>query len=629
MDIHVLPDRKNVGPAEVEAALVNGYPSFVRLAYLILPSSLGRHRRILAAHGIVQRALPDRRRLQRLLAGESDATSFLRRRVLQDAIKQASSRTPLRWLPQAWGLRLFPRLGAVDNQALDQALSSLTPQARAAWALVRAEQLSVDEAELQLRAIGIQHPQAAVNEAALLEEVTAEDPLDVSASDPCAVRLAPTDLMRRKASGRAVAIAVTAVLAAVILISLLATAGQEQPVTAPQAQLMLAPKLTADSLQRAPADKWQDTARVDFTAWPPRGDRLTDKDLLTEALHAWSVGAGVTAVAGTPTAAPIQSPQLLYAGTVDNKQVVLLYDGQRLARYTASAEGTAGTAAAGAGTAAGGTDGAALVISRADNADVTTAAAVVISESAKGVRFLTAPWIATATLRNLVKPNTPAADLPRADGITAPIRRPTCKSWPTLQLRSASTVAEKHAFLLTYLGGLSPVHLTYMPPPSSGAARSPREATSTAALLSWAKTACTLQPLQDQGVRSANNWIFAEQPLPGGGVGNWVCTRSDTWNGNGWASAELLAPGTAALPAGRAVDTAACSRFDQNVLASAYWKAPAGGSYLLAAGSRHVDHISLNGHTYKGNLVAQRSTSARANLTAHLSTGATLTALNK
>jgi hypothetical protein len=607
MDIHVLPDRKTVGPAEVEAALLEGYPSFVRLAYLILPPSLGRHRRILTAHGIVQRALPDRRRLQRQLAGEPDAADFLRRRVLQDAISQASSRTPLRWLPRVWGLRLFPRLGAVDDLALDQALSTLTPQARAAWALVRAEQLSVDEAELQLRAIGIQHPQAAVNEAALLEEVTADEPLDVAASDPCAVRLAPTDLMRRRSSGQAVAIAVTAVLAAAILISLLATAGAEGPAAAPQAA-QLAPKLTAAALERTPADKWQDTARVDFTAWAPRGDRLADNALLTKALHAWSIGSGVTAVAGTPTTAPIESPQLLYSGTVDNKPVVLLYDGQRLARYT---------------------DGAGLVVARADEADVTTAGAVVISESAKGVRFLTAPWIATATLRNLVKPNTPAAALPRVDGVTAEIARPSCASWPTLQLRSASTVAEKHAFLLTYMGGLSPVHLTYMPPPSSGAARSPREATSSAALLSWAKTACGLQALEGQGVRSANNWVFAEQALPGGGFGSWVCTRSDSWNGNGWASAELLAPGAPALPAGKAVDTAACSRFDQNVLASAYWKAPAGGSYLLAAGSRHVDRIFLNGHAYKGNLVAQRSTSARASLTAHLTTGATLTSLNK
>ncbi|WBQ03902.1 hypothetical protein [Kribbella sp. CA-293567] len=604
-----------LGPAEVEAALLDGYPRLVRLAYLILPASLGRHRRILTAHGVVQRALPDRRRLERQLTGETDAFDFLRRRVVRDAIKQASSRTPLRLLPQVWGLRLFPQSGAADDLALDLALSSLSPEARAAWALVRAERLCVDETELQLRAMGIQHPQAAINEAALLEESTAAGlggPLDASVFDPCDVRLAPTDLMRRKARGRAVAIAVTGVIALAILVSLIATAGAEEPAAGPQQsqnRLVLASKLTADGLRRTDANRWQDTARVDFTAWAPRGDLLADKALLTKALSAWSTGAGVTAVAGTPTAAPNQPPQLLYAGTVDSKPIVLLYDGQRLARYTA---------------------GAGLVVARADDADVTTAAAVAISESAKGVRFLTAPWIATVGLRDLVKPNSRSTGLDRVDGITAAVAAPTCSSWPTLQLRSASTVAEKHAFLLTHLGGLSPVHLTYMPPPSSGAARSPREATSSAALLGWAKTACSLQSLQNQGIRSANNWIFAEQPLPGGGRGSWVCTRSDTWEGNGWASAHLLAPGVPAAAAGQAVNTAACSRFDQNVLASTYWKAPAGGSYLLAAGSRRVDRIMVNGKAFKGNLVTQPARSTRAvTVTGRLTTGTTLTALNK
>jgi DNA-directed RNA polymerase specialized sigma24 family protein len=227
-DIQILSARRAVSSAEAEAALLENYGAFVRLAYLILPASLGRHRRILAAHGVVQRALPDRRRLERQLVGERDATRFLRRRVVRGAIKQADSRTPLRLLPQVWGLRLFPQSGAADDLALDQALSSLTPEARAAWALVRAEQLSVDDAELQLRATGVQHTQAAINEAALVDEGTAGGlggPLDASVFDPCDVRLAPTDLMRRKARGRAVAITVTAALAVTILISLITTAG--------------------------------------------------------------------------------------------------------------------------------------------------------------------------------------------------------------------------------------------------------------------------------------------------------------------------------------------------------------------------------------------------------------------
>lgn len=50
------------GPAvdveQAEAALVEHYPRLVRLAYLVLPSRMGRTRRVLTAHALVQRALP-------------------------------------------------------------------------------------------------------------------------------------------------------------------------------------------------------------------------------------------------------------------------------------------------------------------------------------------------------------------------------------------------------------------------------------------------------------------------------------------------------------------------------------------------------------------------------------------
>ncbi|HET6291997.1 MAG TPA: hypothetical protein VFG33_01445 [Kribbella sp.] len=234
-DIQILPERvTTVSPADVESALLTQYSALVRLAYLILPPSLGRHRRILAAHGVVQRALPasgvgsasTQRRLERQLAGETDAGDFVRRRVVQGAVKQAHGRTPVRLLPQVWGIRLFPDSGAADDLALDQALSSLSPEARAAWALVRAEHLPVGVAELQLRVMGVQHPKAAIAEAAAIDENPAGGPpLDAFVFDPCSVRLAPTDLMRRKARGRAVTITVTALLAVLILVSLLATAG--------------------------------------------------------------------------------------------------------------------------------------------------------------------------------------------------------------------------------------------------------------------------------------------------------------------------------------------------------------------------------------------------------------------
>ncbi|MCH6159985.1 hypothetical protein [Streptomyces marispadix] len=43
---------------QAQSALVEHYPRLVRLAYLVLPPSLDRHRRVLTAHSLVQRALP-------------------------------------------------------------------------------------------------------------------------------------------------------------------------------------------------------------------------------------------------------------------------------------------------------------------------------------------------------------------------------------------------------------------------------------------------------------------------------------------------------------------------------------------------------------------------------------------
>ncbi|WP_461030902.1 hypothetical protein, partial [Streptomyces sparsus] len=55
------PSAAAPGPVDVEraeAALIEHYPRLVRLGYLVLPASLGRHERTLTAHALVQRALP-------------------------------------------------------------------------------------------------------------------------------------------------------------------------------------------------------------------------------------------------------------------------------------------------------------------------------------------------------------------------------------------------------------------------------------------------------------------------------------------------------------------------------------------------------------------------------------------
>ncbi|GAA1627521.1 hypothetical protein GCM10009744_14160 [Kribbella alba] len=169
-----------ISPDDAEAALLANYSALVRLAYLILPPTFGRDRRILAAHGVVQHALPERRRLERQLIGVRNAVDFTRSCVAQAAIEQARARTPLRWLPLVWAIRLFGRPDA-DDLLLDRG----SPEARAAWVLGH---------------------------------------IDATVFDPCSARLCPTELKRRNTRGRAVAMWATVVLTVSILATLIAAA---------------------------------------------------------------------------------------------------------------------------------------------------------------------------------------------------------------------------------------------------------------------------------------------------------------------------------------------------------------------------------------------------------------------
>ena len=75
---------------QIEALLLDDYPSLVHLAYLILPPSISRARRVAAAHAVVQRTLPPG-----LPLPTADQREFMRRRVMQEAARQASQRTAL------------------------------------------------------------------------------------------------------------------------------------------------------------------------------------------------------------------------------------------------------------------------------------------------------------------------------------------------------------------------------------------------------------------------------------------------------------------------------------------------------------------------------------------------------
>lgn len=125
--------RPAVGVEQAEAALVEHYPRLVRMAYLVLPPSLGRNRRVLTAHSVVQRSLP-RGRAGRGSEGSAGVPvprgtaapgyAYIRGRVLRQALEAGLPLRRWAWpkrgqfpplLPQVWGLRVFPAPAAPMN----------------------------------------------------------------------------------------------------------------------------------------------------------------------------------------------------------------------------------------------------------------------------------------------------------------------------------------------------------------------------------------------------------------------------------------------------------------------------------------------------------------------------------
>ncbi|MEV7567453.1 hypothetical protein [Streptomyces tanashiensis] len=627
------PDRPASIPAPrspsrdaAEAALVEHYPALVRLAHLILSPALGRHRRVLAAHALVQRSLARGRGVRAgtdsggaapavppsrtAEAPESSAHDWLRARVVRGALRPPLTVSTGAALPKALGLRVFPRAGGTDELALDRALAAAEPATRAALALTALEGLAPSSVIALLHAAGVAAPEQAMDSAARLRANCASGAAELLRGpefDPCTVHLRPTDLLGRRRRVRLAAL--TGVL---VLLAGTAVALGRSPEPPPQPVVSAAP---GESLPvRVPAERWADTSRVDFTAWPARGDRATDEHLLRRASAAWK--------GDSPRAAVSEPPSLLYAGAVGGQNVVLLHTGRTLVRYTESGAGLLRTS---------------LVESRADDSDVTTAAAVVLARAGGRTRYLLAPWITEAGVRDLRKPGAAARSLRiTADGATEPVTDTGSRTGPggcpgvtALQVRSSTRIVEDHAFLLADLGGLSPAHLTWTPLPSPGSpARRPHEATGPLGLAAWSHSACSLSLLRDSGVRSVNRWEFAAQTLPEhAGRALWICSRADTWEGTGRVDVTVEVPGRA-VPVTTVRATAACGRFGQDVLAGTYWSAPTGKRYLLAAGSRRVLGIGADGAVKAGArgrvLAVGADTSEPFRLTGHLPGGSSM-----
>ncbi|MFF2651903.1 hypothetical protein [Streptomyces sp. NPDC058045] len=658
---------------QAEAALMEHYPRLVRLAYLVLPPKLGTGRRVLTAHALAQRALPRSRstapaatavRLpgQRGPGDGGPVTdpgyALVRERVLRTALEACLPLRRMAWprraqlpalLPHVWGLRLFPRSGGTGELALEQRLSALSPAGRAACALLGPERLTEDEAFDLLDAAGVDDPDAALDEATGPGggDAPAAETVRLLSSpefDPCVLHARPTDLLRRRQHLRAAGVAAAAVLVCGALLGMPGDGWGPDGAAAPPYARNPAGQAALDPerlMTVAPA-AWRSAARRDFAVWPARGSLVRDRELLRRALAVWARPGRqvhVSATPGTPAGAPPGPPRLLYAGRVDGARVVLLYDGMRIARYAEPAHGTAG---------------AALDFSRVDGPAEGESDAVVLDRSDGNVRYLTAPWVRSTAVRDLLKPQSPAKPLHRtADGVTEPMAGPPvrggCSSWRTLQVRPADDGSPDSGAsdasgtgdgvtgngvtgesgtgnglagnglagnglagngssgggrLLTDLGELTPAHLT------AGRPGSPGEATGEQALADWSATACSLAALRSEGVRTVNAWPYAQQQLPeGNGQAAWLCTRADTWRGTGTrVLAQVRTPGnTAAAIAAQARDTPDCGSRAPRVLAGVLWKSQAGTWYLLGAGSENVASVRASGDvdgSAEGNVLA-------------------------
>ncbi|MDN3249705.1 hypothetical protein J2S54_004965 [Streptomyces sp. DSM 42143] len=617
---------------QAEAALVEHYPRLVRLAYLVLPPGLGRGRRVLTAHSLTQRALPRNRTTTPAIPAQSTGRdvdpgyALVRLRVVRAALEAGRPLKRRAWpkrsqlpplLPQVRGLKLFPRSGGADELALDQRLSALSAPGRAAYVLRGLETLPDGDVRQLLEAAGVADADAALREA---DEVPAQYALLTSPEfDPCSLQARPTDLMRRRQHTRAALVAGAALVVCGALLGVPGDGWGPDGAAAPSYARNPAAEAALDpaGLTRVAPAAWKTSARTDFSVWPARGDLTGDEELLRRALAVWARpggSVGVSATPGTPTGGPSGPPQLLYAGTVDNARVVILHDGLRLARYAEPQDGTAG---------------AALDFARTDGAGRSEAGAVVLGRADGNVRYLTAPWVTKAAVRDLADPDSAARSLTLTDGVTSPLTSPVqqqsgaCTSWNVLELTDGSDTR-----LATDLGELVPARLT------TGRPGSAKDVSGAGARADWAPYACSLGAVRGQGVRSVNAWRFATQPLPdSSGSAAWVCTRAETWRGGGArVLAQFRTPGgTQGAVAAKAQDVPACGERDPHVLAGVLWKSEGGHWYLLAAGDRDTRSVEATGGisgSADGNLLtAKGEQGAQAELKGTLDNGRSISGL--
>ncbi|MFY7070040.1 hypothetical protein ACOQFV_29645 [Nocardiopsis changdeensis] len=519
------------------------YRNLVLLALLTLSGRPPAHELLPSAHRLVSRALPWGRRNPR-----AREYPRVRLRVLRRALR---GRRPRRG---AAGLRVSPVEGITPFERALEPLDGLDPAARAGYALLRVEALAPEEAAALLRRAGAADPEGALDRAAAVAD-------GFRPPDPTVVRVSGRGAPPARGALAAAGAGLLVLALAALALTTQARPGPPGPAAAPVEAAVL-----------TDGDAWRESFRLDLTAWPARGDAVGDEGLADAALAAWTDHDG---------RAP-RDPRLVFAGRVDGRDVVLLHDAPRTARYTR--DGDAEDVEVFAEPANG----------------VANWPAVRLSETAEGVRYLLPPWVTEAASASLGSAEEGWAEVPRDEhGVTGPLPADGhCGTGPVLRLR-APEVAHGQPYTVVDLGGPATAHLGYMPPPPAEIRRlGPHEVLDAEHGFDlWGEVACAGGPPRGPVV-TATAWEFAVQDLPGGGSGRWVCLRYGTHDGGGLARAVLVATtdeGTAAVVAGESAGGWACSNLDRQVVAGTWWEAPDGRWHYLAAASREAASVRVSG----------------------------------
>ncbi|MCF6467070.1 hypothetical protein FAF44_01410 [Nonomuraea sp. MG754425] len=537
-------------------SLARPYRDLVWIAYLTLPPALGEERRLVLAHRLAAAALA--RHHGRDPIGLRKA---LLRRTLHRLI------TP--WAGRLTRMETVPALTRGADVAFTTELDALRPAARAAYALLRMEGRPEPEVRAILAGARVADPAGALAAVAALEARFGDGAAVMfrPAADPTLARCYARPLNRR------IRIGLPAVAVVCLLTGLTALSLPEGPETATaQPPPAVAAGAAAPRAITASPGAWRAGTDLDLATWSARGSLTGDRALITRALRAW----------GRPDG------QVLYAGRLDGSTVVLVRQGEQVARYTE--DGGAGE----------------LATFPAPRPKPDGASPLKLTTTGEGSRYLLPPWVREVSAAPLAGSHPNWRKVRVEDGVTAPVKTPAgkgCWRGPVLRLR-APEIAHGMPYTMVDFGRLSLANAYYQPPPPAEINRyGPSELdTVPGGFTAWKGLGCAMERPEGE-IQAATVWEFWRGGLPEGAHGRWVCLRLTDATGGSTVRGVLFSTAggrTATTLTGDRANSWDCSRLRRDVLMGAWWRAPSGKGYYVAAGSRRVVRITLNGRAVAG-----------------------------